>query len=94
MGGHGQETGPSEMGVGGHGQETGPGDYTPTGRPLSTCLPPTNLPIYQSPIYLPTTNPLNARTCSVIARSVGRRSMLEAPKKPAMPGMRARAEPT
>ena len=31
---------------------------------------------------------LNASTCPWMARSVGRRSMLEAPKKPAMPGMR------
>jgi hypothetical protein len=36
---------------------------------------------------------LNSFICSVIARSVGNRSMLVAPKKPAMPGIFASALP-
>ena len=42
----------------------------------------------------PNFSPLNPFTCAVMARSAGRRSMLDAPKKPAMPGMRASAWPT
>ena len=39
-------------------------------------------------------SPLKASTCPRIARSVGRRSMLDAPKNPMMPGILGSAVPT